>query len=221
MLKAGKTLLLLVALLAITGVTNKTEAFTSSNVTSCLNQLVSTPLCEDIERRVCNETFIPREEQKQIQAAVIIVEAKDKSSQTSGVVDPIALPTMAPLESTYAPNDATLDSDKIFDLVNQYRANQGLPPFEKDDKVCELAQIRSAELTHELSNGTVHSGLYNRNLPYWIFENAKVGSNEEGTVAWWLTSAVHHQSIVSYYKFSCVKCMGSVCSELFTSFSPK
>jgi uncharacterized protein YkwD len=191
-------------------------------LTSCSTSQVSTPLCNEIEEQACAVIATLPDQPRQIQAAVIIAEANSEEPlQTSIAVEPEVLPTMTPLIDKYASEGAVLDSDRIFDLINQYRQSRGLPVFEKDDKVCELAQIRSGELVVEVANGTIHSGLYGRNLPYWIWENAKVGSNEEGTVAWWLASALHHQSIVGDYKFSCVKCTGNACSELFTSFSPK
>ncbi len=225
MLKAGKLLLLLVSFFTITGASaTSAHALTSPNVNSCLNQLVSSPLCEEIATQSCSEPVVDEEEPKQIQAAVVIAEGvagSRSAGQTSGETQPAVLPTMTPLNDEYAASNVILDSEKIFELVNQYRASLGLMPFEKDDKICELAQARSTELAAEIENGTLHSGLYNRNFPYWIFENAKVGSNEEGTLSWWLSSPIHRESIVGDYKFSCVKCTGSNCSEIFTSFSPK
>lgn len=220
MAKAGRIICLLTAFFVVTGAIKNAEAFTSSSVTSCLNQLVSSPLCEEIATQSCSQPLADEEEPKQIQAAVVIAESRS-AGQTDGQTAPQVLPTMTPLNDEYAAPDVTLDSDKIFELINQYRASIGLAPFEKDEKVCELAQTRSTEIAGELTNGTLHSGLYGRNLPYWIFENAKVGSNEEGTVAWWLSSPIHHESIAGDYKFSCVKCTGSNCSQLFTNFSPK
>jgi uncharacterized protein YkwD len=196
---------------------------------SCVPFLSNTPVCSDNTTLLCEPPNSHTEEQTEIQplyaepivAKPTLAEALQLETQAQAQITP--QPTMAPLENEYAPPDATLNSDTIFELVNQYRASRGLPPFERDDKVCELAQIRSSEIIDEVGgkSGYLHSGLYNRNLPYWIFENAKYGSNEEGTVAWWLSSSIHHQSIVSDYKFSCVKCTGSYCSQLFTSYSPK
>lgn len=123
--------------------------------------------------------------------------------------------------SNYVEPTVTLDSEKIFGMINDYRSKLGLTPFEEENSVCSLALTRSTEIPGEIQNGTLHSGLYNRNLPYWIWENAKYGSDEAGTVAWWLASHIHHASIIGDYKYSCVKCTNSYCSELFTSFVPK
>lgn len=123
--------------------------------------------------------------------------------------------------NTFAPDNAIVDPETIFTLINSHRKNANLPIFEKEATVCELAKIRSTELAGELAKGVLHSGLYNRNLPYWIWENAKVGSDENGTVDWWLHSPIHRASIDGDYKYSCVACTGSFCSELFTSFAQK
>jgi uncharacterized protein YkwD len=114
-----------------------------------------------------------------------------------------------------------LDSEVIFAMVNSYRTGRGLPAFEQNAEVCSLAEVRSVELKSEATNGTIHAGLYVRPLPYWIFENAKYGSDEAGTFAWWISSPLHHSSIVGDYKYSCVRCSGNYCAQLFTSFTPK
>jgi len=133
-------------------------------------------------------------------------------------IDVIQTPT--PVQ-TFVAGPSTVNPDAIFELINSHRKSIGLPLFEKDDKVCALAAIRTTEITAELGKGTLHSGLYNRNLPYWIFENAKAGTDEKDTVNWWLHSPIHRASIDGDYKYSCVACSGSYCSQLFTSFSPK
>ena len=221
MSKAGNILLLVVVFFAMAGTNHKTQAYESTNTSSCASKLVSTPLCEEIESQTCREMAEQQEEPKQVQIAVVIAEAKTEPAQTSLATTTIVLPTITPQQAQGESDSTELNSERIFELVNQYRTSQDLAPFERDDKVCELTQARSSELGAELNNGTIHSGLYGRGLPYWIFENAKVGSNEEGTVAWWISSPLHHQSIVGDYKFSCARCTGNHCSQLFTSFSPK
>lgn len=114
------------------------------------------------------------------------------------------------------------NSDIIFNLINEHRSKIGKPAFQKDEKLCKLAETRSYELHDELFiTGGLHSGLYNRNLPYWITEDAKYGSNEAGTVDWWLHSPIHRKAIEGDYIYSCGACNGTQCSQLFTSYTPK
>ena len=222
----GRILFLVLAFLAITGLTHQTSA--ASNTSSCSSILVSTPICDEFITQSCIDTR--KEEHPQVRLSALITSPKEIAPQTVSTVSVLA--EQAPIQisptSTTVLSEAqtpapaqTLDSDKIFDLVNQHRAALGLIPFEREESVCQLAEARSTELSGELANGSIHSGLYGRSLPYWIWENAKVGSNEEETVAWWMSSPVHYQSMVGDYKYSCVKCTGNNCSQLFTSFLPK
>ena len=137
-------------------------------------------------------------------------------------------PTVTPAPSQ-EPRDllpaegVTLDDNLIFSFINDHRTQMGLPAFQKDEALCTLAKTRSVELHGELfeGKGYLHSGLYNRNLPYWITEDAKWGSNEAGTVKWWLNSPIHRHAIEGNYIYSCGACTGSQCSQLFTSYTPK
>lgn len=211
MLKGRFWLLVAVVLIAIS---MPSEAQASTNVTTCTSAMVSTPLCDELVNQAC---VVAKEEKPQ---ATVEISASKESSSQKIEIKPEVLSTKTDMASTDTP-PLNLDSNRIFDLVNQFRSSQGLPAFEPESSVCELAQTRSGELAGELAQGAIHSGLYNRNLPYWIWENAKVGSNEEETVNWWLGSFIHRQSILGDYKYSCVKCQGTNCSQLFTSFVSK
>ena len=149
-----------------------------------------------------------------------------KADQQAQLAQPKPTVAVMPLvaEATPTPTvaQANLDSNKIFDIINAYRNSQGLPPFEKANEQTQmLAQVRSQELIGEGQTGAIHAGLYNRNLPYWIFENAKFGSDEAGTVAWWISSWLHRHSILGDYKYSAVACTQNYCVQLFTSFVAK
>lgn len=141
---------------------------------------------------------------------------------TTKTPDIVSSQTQAPMDMI--PADAQdLNSEMILELINAHRASIGKAPFQKDEALCSLAKTRSYELQGELfeGKGYLHSGLYNRNLPYWITENAKWGSNEAGTVRWWLNSPIHRKAIEGDYSYSCGACSGSKCSQLFTSYTPK
>ncbi len=132
---------------------------------------------------------------------------------------PAETPTITPIPTATPTN---LDANKIFDMVNAYRAQNGLGPFEKaSDEIQQLAQVRSTELINEGKIGAIHAGLYNRHFSYWIWENAKYGSDEAGTVAWWISSPLHRRSILGDSKYTAVACTGNYCVQLFTSLIPK
>lgn len=115
-----------------------------------------------------------------------------------------------------------LNPDIIFNLINDYRTKLGLPVFEKEEKLCTLAKTRAEEGYREIFiSGNLHSGLYNRNLPYWITENLIYQKTEERALKWWLNSPIHRRAIQGSSKYSCLECFGNTCSELFTSYTPK
>lgn len=216
MLKAGRIVLLVCALLSLTGAKEtyaKNPNFKdfSPNVSSCSSVLISTDMCTELESHACLTPV--KNMEKQIQAAVLIAAPKEAKKET--VQNPVLI------EEAIKVQTPQNNPEIIFELINKYRQSLNLPIFERDEKVCSLAVARSTELAGELSNGVLHSGLYNRNLPYWIWENAKVGSNEEETVRWWINSPIHNSSLVGDYKYSCGACSGNYCSQLFTSFVPK
>ncbi len=127
-----------------------------------------------------------------------------------------------PKSSSIAPPSQSLNANLIFVLINTYRKNKGLLPFEKNNQLCALAASRGPELYNEIfGTGYVHEGLYNRNLPYWITENMAHYSSEEHMVNWWLGSFVHKAAIEGNYTYSCGVCFGNSCAQLFTNFSPK
>lgn len=217
MSKAGRIVFLACVLFSLAG-TKETYAKNprfedfSSNVSSCSSVLVSTDMCTELASHACLTPV--KNTQKQIQAAVVVAKPKE-ADIIEAAKEPEAGKENIKIE-TVQDNPET-----IFELANKYRQSLSLPVFEKDEKLCSLAAARSTELAGELSNGVLHSGLYNRNLPYWVWENAKVGSDEEETVKWWIGSPIHNSSLVGDYKYSCVACSGTYCSQLFTSYSPK
>ena len=117
---------------------------------------------------------------------------------------------------------ASLNPEILFVLINNHRKEIGKPAFEKDSRLCSLAVERGPELSDEIFvNHNVHSGLYNRNLPYWITENMASYASEEQIFNWWMGSTIHKKAIESDNKYSCGECWGNSCAQLFTSWVPK
>lgn len=131
---------------------------------------------------------------------------------------PISLTSTTP-----APPPAhSLNSDTILSLINAHRATKSLPPFQKEEKLCALAQSRGPELYNEIFvTKNVHAGFYSRKLPYWITENMAHYGSEEIIVKWWLGSGIHRRAIEGNYTYSCGACYGNSCAQMFTSYTPK
>lgn len=115
-----------------------------------------------------------------------------------------------------------LNADAIFAMVNEHRAQMGLPPFQKSDNLTQIAKERTPELQNEMYGGAgMHAGFYNRHLPYWATENIISQKTEADAVNWWLHSPIHRSAIEGNYTNASVACQGNNCSMIFTSFAPK
>jgi hypothetical protein len=114
-----------------------------------------------------------------------------------------------------------LSSDILFTLINNHRATLKLSAFIQEEKLCLLASERAPEIYNEIYKGRMHSGLYNRNLPYWITENIINHTTEQSAFQWWMNSRVHRNSIEGNYIYSCGACSGKSCVQLFTNYTPK
>lgn len=127
-------------------------------------------------------------------------------------------PSTAPVTTT---NPGGLDAEKLFNMANAYRQTKGLPPLQKDSRACELAVSRAPEINAEVAGGHMHSGLHNRNLPYWNTENIITMNSEESAFNWWINDTIHREAIEGAYTYSCVACSGNACAQEFTNFQPK
>lgn len=116
---------------------------------------------------------------------------------------------------------ASLNADTIFSMVNSIRQQNGLTPFTKNDQLCSLATSRAPEVTNEIATGTMHHGMYARNLPYWNNENIVSFNSESAAVDFWMSDSVHRDAILGNTQYSCIACSGNACAEEFSNFEPK
>lgn len=117
---------------------------------------------------------------------------------------------------------AGLNADALFSMVNQYRSQIGLTPFEKNEKLAQVAQSRGPELHNEIYGGMgMHSGFFKKNLPYLATENMISQNTEEAALQWWLRSSVHRGAIAGDYKYAAAVCAGFDCAMIFTNLAPK
>ncbi len=113
-------------------------------------------------------------------------------------------------------------SELLFQMANQHRAKLGLGVFEKDEKICQIAQQRAPQVYGEVfTAGPMHKGFYALNLPYWAAENIASYQTIEENFNFWIADYIHRKAIEGDYKYSCVACFGNSCSQIFTSYIPK
>lgn len=237
MLKAGKSVLLAVILLIIANPQSNAQDLEKLSLVTAQKSadICQSPLKPYI---LTHSKDCPPAEVKQVQFSGNVKESKTEEFSMSHsitaatytptpspkvILSEVALPTPSPAVIVSEQNITHLGNnpDTVLNMVNAHRATIGKPAFIKDDTLCSLAQTRSNELAAESNRGALHSGLYNRNLDYWITENAKIGGDENETVRWWLNSSIHRSQIQSDYTNACVGCTGKNCALVFTSYTPK
>ena len=118
-------------------------------------------------------------------------------------------------------NPGGLNADLLFSMSNAFRAQLGLPEFQKNEQVCSIAASRAPEISAEIYGGYMHAGLQARNFPFWITENIISMQNEDAAFNWWVNDPPHRAALVGDYKYSCVACAGKACAQEFTNFAPK
>lgn len=153
----------------------------------------------------------------------VIPTLKPTSAPTAKPVEtssPTPAPTAVP-SSAPETNSGGLSADRIFELVNNYRASKSLPPVQKDERVCEVARSRAPEVGAEISGGYMHKGIRARNLPYFNSEIIISMRSEEAAVNWWISDYIHRVQMEGDYKYSCAACSGNSCVQEFTNFVPK
>lgn len=144
----------------------------------------------------------------------VLPNSKEKSRN-----NPVATTVSSAPESS--DDGIVLNANVLFDLVNGYRAASDLSPFEKEERVCKVAQDRAPELLGEIASGNFHAGFRARVFDYWITENVIYQRSEQGALSWWTNSPIHNAALLGDYQYSCVACYGRACTMLFTNFTPK
>ncbi|MEK7605315.1 MAG: hypothetical protein AAB478_02195 [Patescibacteria group bacterium] len=153
-----------------------------------------------------------------------LVDANTTPTPIQPVQEPVVtiIPTAEVLAAEDQVSSSQLSADVLFNLVNATRANYGLAPFQKDDRICNVAVSRAPELDSEIwVTRTMHAGFYARNLPYWATENVISTRTEQQALNWWMHSPVHRSALLGNWKYACVACSGKSCSMIFTNFDMK
>jgi uncharacterized protein YkwD len=136
--------------------------------------------------------------------------------------DPTEKPTPTP-ESAVAANQDGLNPEVILSLINNHRSSKGLPAFQTDIRLCEIAQARTPDLHNEMfGNSYIHAGFNQQTFDWWITENMVHQPTETAAVKWWLSSSLHRRAIESTaHTHSCGACAGYTCIQLFTGWQER
>lgn len=122
-------------------------------------------------------------------------------------------PTPSPISQSVVPN-----SDKLFQLVNEWRVQNGYRAYKIDKRLCNIAKDRADD-----NQPDYHKGLFDKygSYPYVLSENIafNIVSNESYVLDGWLNSPTHLENLKKPYNFSCIVCYQDACVQIFSSFS--
>lgn len=148
--------------------------------------------------------------------------SKQLESNTVSSPSPTTQPSTTPSPTPVTSKPTSQNFDLIWQMVNDHRAKIGLPPFEKDERLCKIAETRGPQLNNEVfGDGVIHQGMRDMNLPYWNTENVVAYETEQKNFDWWISDDIHRRAIESNNKYSCGTCFGNACVQEFSSFVPK
>lgn len=130
--------------------------------------------------------------------------------------------TPEPIPESTPASGSRLNSQVLFQLVNDHRQAQNLPPFQESPELCQIAHNRAPELDNEIfGDSYIHAGFDALNLDFRVTENMISQETEAAALNWWLNSSIHRKAILSGASHACVSCGGRSCAMLFSSFEPK
>lgn len=113
----------------------------------------------------------------------------------------------------------TISADTLFESVNQWRAENKLTPFYKDEQLCNIAQIGLNQVKKEWAQSSIGK----ITCPFCLGGfgiNTAVLYSESDIIKSWLGSAETARNLRSSYNYSCAATDGVYVVQIFANFSP-
>lgn len=111
----------------------------------------------------------------------------------------------------------TLDQDKLWEAVQDWRVKNNLKPYIKDEYLCILARMRLPEIEKDWS----HNGAFKRTPSNYkvLGENLARGFfDEKETLNAWLASASHAANLRFNFTHSCIQTDKTYAVQMFASY---
>ena len=126
----------------------------------------------------------------------------------------------APVFLTPIPTPTNLNANKLFQLVNDWRVQNGYRPFIKSDSLCKIATVRLSEIEKDFSHDGFSAKRFFPNAPTGMSgENlAEKYQTEKTTLNAWLNSPEHLANLKYPYKYSCIETSGTYAVQEFATF---
>jgi uncharacterized protein YkwD len=109
------------------------------------------------------------------------------------------------------------DSDSLFALIQRWRVDNGYAEYTEHEELCSIAATRAVDNANDTYD---HQGFLEKykDYPYLLSENITKAFSEEEALKAWLDSPAHRKALETNYKYSCVKCYGTSCIQIFSNF---
>lgn len=115
-----------------------------------------------------------------------------------------------------------LDEDILWDLIQEWRVENGHKAYVRDSRLCEIAEKRVKEIQSDYSHDSFEKADYSKLPDGKIAENISLWTaGEENTLNGWLDSPSHREALEKPYRSSCVVTggeYGQSAVQVFASF---
>lgn len=123
--------------------------------------------------------------------------------------------SVAPSYVYTTPEPTELNSEELWQIIQDWRTSQNLPKYILDERLCKIAKDRSYDPD---DNHQTFLKKYSK-YPYKIQEIAAYYiTTEHQTLNGWLNSASHSAILRKSWVYSCAECTYTTCIQVFSNF---
>lgn len=107
-----------------------------------------------------------------------------------------------------------INQNRLFEVVNKFRVDNGLPEYREDPSACKIADIRVQDIQLEFSHRMFVSRV---NTGKIVGENLSRGFyNDQDVLSAWIYSKKHRDNLLADFRGSCIRCENRYCVQIFT-----
>ena len=139
---------------------------------------------------------------------------RSKNLTTTNKADIAGVQTSLPLDKPPA-----ISADTLFESVNEWRAENKLPPFYKDEQLCSIAQKGLSQAKTEWTQASIGK----ITCPFCLggFSiNTAISYSEPDIINSWLGSAETARNLRGSYNYSCAATDGYYVVQVFATYTP-
>jgi len=111
-----------------------------------------------------------------------------------------------------------ISEDKLWITVQEWRVKNGKSLYQKDQRMCDLAEIRAEEIKENFDHNDWYSKLSGMEYKELAENLVKGYENEQEALEAWLASPGHKENLEGNYAKSCIKCSENHCAQEFINY---